>query len=319
MRDEDLKASLATVEGDTPSSEFLASLIAEVEAESDRTLGGDSGLPLYSSDGVDVDEVSVWPTVSPNPGAARRWVGAGIAVAAAALVVIVGLAVIDSGDNGTQVATSRLPHGYATSVLPAAIIQGGDGDVVLAGDASAGLDPVVAPWYRQERSTFDDQGFVAGLTVPFDLEVPGTERSCSDQLRDAGGRGESGTGLLLPCGGSSAALLFGDDVAAVRALDALVTHLETHTGGIYRLGVLLERTRDLEAEFGDEAEAFVLSEFVDAREAAEVVVIAWRTDNLVQLLWDIQGRGTPGGVEALMDTAEHIERRTEAQRQSGGD
>ena len=183
----------------------------------------------------------------------------------------------------------------------------------------ADVDPVVAPWYRHERSTLEDLGFVAGLTVPFDLEVPGTEQRCSDQLRDAGGRGESGRRLLLPCGGSSAALLFPDDVAAVRALDLLVTHLETHTGGIYRLGVLLERTRDLEADLGDEAEAFVLTEFVDARVAAEVVVIAWRTDNLVQLLWDIQDRGTPGGVEALMDAAGHIERRTEAQRQSSGD
>ena len=317
MRDEDLKASLATVEGDAPSPEFLASLVAEVEAERDRALGGDAGLPLYPSVGVDVDEVSVWPTEAPHPGAARRWVG--VAVVAAAIAVIVGLVAVDTGENGAQVATSRLPHGYSTSVLPAAIIQGDDVDVVLGADASAGLDQVVAPWYRQERSTIEDLGFVAGLTVPFDLEVPGAEQSCSDQLRDAGGRGESGTGLLLPCGGSSAALLFGDDVAAVRALDALVTHLETHSAGIYQLGVLLERTRDLDADLGDEAEAFVLTEFVDAREAAEVVVIVWRTDNLVQLLWDIQDRGTPGGVGALMDAAEHIERRTEAQRQSDGD
>jgi hypothetical protein len=318
MRDEDLKASLATVDGDAPSTEFLASLIAEVEAEHDRALSGDSGLPLYSSDGVVVDEVSVWPTEAPQPGRARRWVGAGIAVAAATIAVIVGLAAVNTGENGTQVATSRLPHGYSTSVLPAAIVQRDDGDVVLGADASAGLDPIVAPWYRHERSTLEGLGFVAGLTVPFDLEVPGTGRPCSNQLRDAGGRGESGTGLL-PCWGSSAALLFRDDVAAVRALDALVTHLKTHTGGIYRLGVLLERTRHLEAELGDEAEAFVLTEFVDAREAAEVVVIAWRTDNLVQLMWDIQDRGTPGGVEALMDAAEHIERRTEAQPQSGSD
>jgi len=319
MRDEDLKASLATVDGDAPSAEFLASLIAEVEAEHDRALGGDAGLPLYPADGVNEIEVSVWPTEGPHPGAARRWVGAGAAVAAAAIVVIVGLAVIDSGDNGTQVATSRLPHGYSTSVLPAAIIQSDDADVVLGVDPSAGLDPVVPPWYRHEQSTLDDLGFVAGLTVPFDLELPGTDQPCSDQLREAGGRGESGRRLLLPCGGASAALLFSDDVAAVRALDVLVAHLAAHTGGIYRLGALLERTGDLEAELGDEAEAFVLTGFVDAREAAEVVVIAWRTDNLVQLVWDIQDRGAPGGVEALMDAAEHIERRTEAQRQSGAD
>ena len=199
MRDEDLKASLATVEGDAPSPEFLASLIAEVEAERDRALGGDAGLPLYPSVGVDVDEVSVWPTEAPRPGAARRWVGAGVAIAAA-VAVIVGLVAVDTGENGTQVATSRLPHGYSTSVLPAAIIQSDDGDVVLGADASTGLDPVVAPWYRHEQSTLEDLGFVAGLTVPFDLEVPGTEQRCSDQLRDPGDRGESGTGCCCPVG-----------------------------------------------------------------------------------------------------------------------
>jgi hypothetical protein len=124
---------------------------------------------------------------------------------------------------------------------------------------------------------------------------------------------------LQTSAGGSAALLFPDAAVAGHALDVLVAHLETHTGGIFGLGVQLDRTRDLDAELGDEAEAFVLDAFVFAREGAQVVVVVWRTDNLVQLVWDIQLRGTSGGVDAVIDAAESIESRVTGERQVGGE
>ena len=216
-------------------------------------------------------------------------------------------------------ATSRLPHGYSTSVLPAAIIQSDDGDVVLGADASAGLDPVVAPWYRHEQSTLEDWASSPGSPSRSTSRSLAPSSAARISFATRAAAASRAAGCCCPVG--ARAQHFSSPTTSLPFVPwtLLVTHLETHTGGLYRLGVLLERTRDLEAELGDEAEAFVLTEFVDAREAAEVVVIAWRTDNLVQLLWDIQDRGTPGGVEALMDAAEHIERRTEAQRQSSGD
>jgi hypothetical protein len=108
----------------------------------------------------------------------------------------------------------------------------------------------------------------------------------------------------------SAALVFADDVGAVGALDVLVSHFDGHSAGVFGLAIPLERTREVEARLGDEVEAFQTEAFVDARLASRVVVIAWRTDNLVQLLWDIQDRGTQGGAEALLAVAERIEGRT---------
>jgi hypothetical protein len=313
MRDADLKASLATIEGDPPSPEFLAALFTEVEAERGRAPGGDAVLLPYPSEPVEEIPLRLRPIEVRRRGAGRGWIRAAVA-AAVAIVVILGL-VVDSGRNGTQVATGRLPHGYAMSVLPDAIVQGGDGDVVIAGDLSTGLDPVVPPSYREEHSVIDELGFVAGLSVPFDLEVPGEGQDCTDLRRVI--HFQLGT-RRLPCGGLSAALLFADDVGAVQALDVLLGHLEAHSAGIYRQGVVLERVRDLEAPLGDEAGAFVLEQFVDARAAAQVVVIVWRTDNLIQLVWEIQDGGVSGGTQALMDVAERIERRTALERQFVG-
>ncbi len=309
MRDVDLKASLATVEGDAPSPEFLGALFVELEAEREQA---DAVVLLpYLPEPSEEVRLPAGPTETPRRGAVRRWIGAGVAVAAAA-VVIVGLVVVDSGGDSSQVAT-RLPHGYATSVLPNAIVHGGDGGVTFAGDPSTGLDPVVAPWYRQERSAIDELGFVAGLSAPFDLEVPGETHDCSNL--QSGFRTQAGP-RRVPCGGSSAALVFADDVGAVEALDVLVGHFEAHSG-LYQLGVVLERERELDVQLGDEAEGFVLGQFIDSREAAQVVAIAWRTDNLVQFVWDIQDRGSARGVEALIDVAASIERRTAAERQTG--
>lgn len=117
----------------------------------------------------------------------------------------------------------------------------------------------------------------------------------------------------------SAAQLFPGAAQAARGLDVLVAHVEGHWGAIYPVGVPLERTRELDAEFGDEAEAFVLEAFLLAREAVQVVVIVWRTDNLVHLVWDIQLRGAPGGVEAVMGAAASIDNRTTAERSGGSD
>ena len=311
MHDVDLKSSLAAVEGDAPSAEFLASLYARVEDECADD--GDDDLPAYF---VELDDAAPARLLEERPPDPRhRRFGAALVAAAAVVAIVVGLVVVDSGGGEDQVATTRLPHGSSTSDLQAAIIQSGDGAAVIA-DPSSGLDPIVPPWYGEEHSTIDDLGFVDGLSVPFDLEVRGQNYECRDFRRTitiaAGVR-------HLACGGSSGALLFADDAVAVRALDVLVGHLESHSAGVYGLGVPLERVSEFEAQLGDEAEAFVLEEFVDSRVAARVVVIVWRADNLVQFVWDIQDPETPDGVDALMDVAERIERRTAMEAQTGSD
>jgi len=313
MGDVRLRASLATVEGDAPSAAFLGALFAELEAEREQA---DAVVVLpYLPEPSEEVILPAGPTGAARRGPVRRWIGAGIAVAAAAAVILAGLVVVDSGDDGSRVAT-RLPHGYAPSVLPNAIVDDGDAGVTFVGDPSTGLDPVVAPWYPQERSSIDDLAFVAGLSVPFDLAVPGEGQLCSNSRRNLAT--PVGT-RSVPCGGSSAALLFADDVGAVEALDVLVGHLEGHSAGLYQLGVVLERERDVAVRLGDEGEGYVLGQFIDAREAAQVVVIAWRTDNLVQFVWDIQHRGSARGVQALLDVAASIERRTAAERQPGAE
>jgi hypothetical protein len=311
MHDVDLKSSLTAVEGDAPSPEFLASMYARIEDECADD--GDDDLPAYF---VELDDAApARLTVEKPPGARHRRAGAALVAAAAVVAIVVGLVVVDSGGGGDQVATTRLPHGSSTSDLAAAIVQSGDGDVVIATDPSAGLDPIVPPWYGEEHSTIDDLGFVDGLSVPFDLEVPGQDYECRDLRRTI----TIAVGVRhLACGGSSGALLFADDTAAVRALDVLVSHLESHSAGVYGLGVPLERVSEFEAQLGDEAEAFVLEEFVDSRVAARVVVIVWRADNLVQFVWDIQDPDTPGGADALMDVADRIERRTAVEGQADG-
>jgi hypothetical protein len=305
MRDDDLRSSLATVEGDAPTPEFLAELFAAVDMERDRVLDGDAVLPLYSSEPD--EEVSLSAPSAEGPGRHRpsRWLAVG--ATAAALVVIVGLVVTGNDRDGSQVATSRLPHGFSTAALPSTIVQDGDGPVAIAAEPTNDLDPVVPRWYPEVRSSLDELGLVAGRSVPFELAIPG-EEGCTDLDR----RVETGVGVrrLLACGGMSAALVFADDVGAVGALDVLVSHFDGHSAGVFGLAIPLERTREVEARLGDEVEAFQTEAFVDARLASRVVVIAWRTDNLVQLLWDIQDRGTQGGAEALLAVAERIEGRT---------
>lgn len=179
MPEKALQESLAAVEGDAPSPEFLASLYARIEDEG--VDAADDDLPLYLPELVAGRSTPVGPTEDVPLRARRRW--AGVAIAAAAIIVIVGL-VVDTGRNGSEPATSEAPGGYTTSVLPAAIIHEGDGDVVIGGRPTAGLDLAVAPWYHEERSALEDLGFVAGLAVPFDLELPGADQGCPDLLRD---------------------------------------------------------------------------------------------------------------------------------------
>ena len=311
MTDVALRESLSTVQGDAPSPEFLASLSARLEAESEATELDDDDLPFYLPPVVGEVVASERRTVA-HQGGRRRWVTTGIVAAAAAVAIVVGLVALSPGEDGSNV-TTRLPHGFVPSVLPAAIIQNGDGDVVLAAQPTADLDEIVPSWY-DERSTIDDLGVVGGLSMQFDLDVPFEADDCRS-FRQAI-RTQAGI-RYLPCGGSSAALLFADDAAAVDALDAVVAHLDAHSAGTYALGVVLERVRDLEANLGDEAEAFVLEQYVDSSEDRQVVVIAWRTDNLVQFVWDINDIAAQTHAELLMDVAERIEQRTAEQRHSG--
>lgn len=312
MRDDDLRASLATVEGEAPTPEFLAELFTAVDAERDRVLEHDAVLPLYSSEPDEEGWLSAPSAEGPGRRRTSRWLAVG--AAAAALVVIVGLVVTGNDRDGSQVATSRLPHGFSTADLPAAVVQEGDGPVVIAAEPTTNLDRVVPRWYPEVRSSLDELGLVAGIAVPFELEIPG-EEGCTDLRR----RVETGVGSRwLACGGMSAALVFADDVGAVGALDVLTSHLDGGSAGVFGLAIPLERVRDIEAQLGDEAQAFEIEAFVDSRVANRVVVVAWRTDNLVQLVWDIQDRGTAGGAEALVAVAERIERRSLMERQSDG-
>jgi hypothetical protein len=311
MRDADLRTGLDTIDGDAPSPEFLTTLFARLEREVEAA-DLDDELPSYSSTPL-AEAGRFEPPTAREPGGRRRSVV--VTAAAIALVVLVGLVVLQPGGGGNQVATTRLPHGYAASVLPDAVVQRGDGNVVVPTAPATGIDPIVPAWYEEERATLDDLGVEGGLSVPFDLRVPAETVDCLGLRRTI----DIAVGVRdLPCGGASGALLFADDAAAVDALDLLVGHLEGHSSGTYQLGVVLERLAELDARLGDEAEAFVLEQFIDARIAADVVVIAWRSDNLVQFVWDIQDRGTPGGVDALIAVAQRIERRTAAQQQSVG-
>jgi len=310
MTDTDLRADLARIDGDAPSPEFLASLFVAIAAE--RDLRHDE-VERYRGGTERVVEIPVRArrTDERHPRSGRRWLGAVAAVAAACLVL--GLMVAD-GDDGNGRVSTRLAHGFTPSALPDAIVGAGDGDVVLPDEPSPDLDVVLPPWYGETRSALEDLGAVAVLSAPFDLEIPGDTPDCEDLVR----RIRSQSGLrVLPCGGSSAAVVFEDDVGAVRALDLLAGHLE-QASAVYGLAVVLERVRDIEVHLGDEAHGFVLQQYIDDVAAASVVVVAWRTDNLVQLLWDIQDRSTPGGVDALLGVARQIERRTSTQQQPAG-
>ena len=110
-----------------------------------------------------------------------------------------------------------------------------------------------------------------------------------------------------------------DAAGAARALELLEAHLEAHAGAVHQVGFPLDRTLDLAADLGDEADAFVLETFMTSQEPAQVVVASWHTDNLVQLVWDIQLGRTPGGVEAVLAAAETIDNRTAGERPPAGD
>lgn len=201
MPEDTLREHLAAIEGDAPSPAFLASLAVHMEDEAAGA--AESDLPVYLAERAGEPSASAGPGPVPSPGGSRR--GTVVAVAAAAVLVIVGLVVADRGDEGSQLATDAVPSAYTASVLPSALIQEGDGDVVVDERPTAGLDLVLAPWYHDERSALEDVGFVAGLAVPFDLDLPGPDHLCPDLLRDPAPEVALEEDYL-PCGGLSAGL-----------------------------------------------------------------------------------------------------------------
>ena len=127
MPEDTLREHLAAIEGDAPSPAFLASLAVHMEDEAAGA--AESDLPVYLAERAGEPSASAGPGPVPSPGGSRR--GTVVAVAAAAVLVIVGLVVADRGDEGSQLATDAVPSAYTASVLPSALIQEGDGDVVV--------------------------------------------------------------------------------------------------------------------------------------------------------------------------------------------
>ena len=269
MRDEDLKASLATVEGDAPSPEFLASLYRRARG---RTRTGRRCRPAAL-----LSERSRRSRCRPDRPRALSGRGSPVDRRRCRR----------RGRRRRHRRTRRRGHrrrrqsggrpacptAYAASVLPTAIVHGGDGEVVIVDDPSTGLDLVVAPWYARTRVRPSTNWASSPVSArPVRPRGARADAECST----------SGA-VLAPRGPRALPAVWGlERGAALRRRRRLPWRRSTcssatsraHSAGIYQLGVVLEREQgSATSDSATRPRHSCSRQFIDAREAAQVVVI----------------------------------------------
>lgn len=140
MREEDLERLLGDVHGDDPSPQFVTSLRARLDQELAEGPPPDGPLGDRSRGDDDMSDISVVtpPGDTQRAESAKWWIRGGLAVAAAALIVV-GIVVADDGQDAARLATEggdpaadTVPPGTdAPDTGPAGELGTGDVQVTL--------------------------------------------------------------------------------------------------------------------------------------------------------------------------------------------
>jgi hypothetical protein len=302
MRDDEFRELLRKgMEDDEPSPEFLSSVLDQID---DEPAGTGAGPADEGDEAHEAAIVEVLPPPMNGEGAGpHAWVRRGLAVAAAVLVIVV-LVIAGNQDDSSQVVTAgpaeeSAPTESGAADLPQGIVQARDGQLVVGPAELQGLDEIWdPPGYLVERSAYETAGFQVGIGTRFNFDIPGLKgcgdfkpqeaRNCEDGLR-----------------GDSWVHLFDDAEGAEAAVEVLAAHHQENSAGIF-LNFPMDRTEELDLDLGDQTEAFVLTNRPNRFQAP---IVIWRTGNVVHLVRDFQFVDAPGGVEAVVDTAEAIAER----------
>ena len=176
-----------------------------------------------------------------------------------------------------------------SSVLPDAIVQPGDPNVVVATPSEQTVADAWLDTFAEEQAAYEEAGFSDGVAVDFNWN-----------------------GFDADDGGFSAAHLFADPDGAAAGLIVVDAWHRDKTQVTFR-EPLIEDLVELEADIGDESIAYLQGNIVNDTMRGQGVVVLWRTGNVVHTLRIPIAIGTPdeSGVEVqnVITLAEAIDAR----------